>query len=337
MFKAFFLKHSLPKSLERVYITPRISQYRTAYKFIQEVLMKTNQNNMYNWMLRHIRALSENIDTLVNKAPISAEEKNLLQQYTVFLLLGIPTMVIYGIYNLTKSNYMLCTLIFISALGLSVGWYFLGKLKRGIIVYRINSILFGLLVLYMLMVGGEGGSKILWMYTFPLIVIFLLGKNEGIFWTGGQFAISLALLWTPPNWFTVFNYDVQFRIRFATIFVIVSAIAYWFEYLRHKYRIGMESEHRKLQEEKILLRHQIEEREKAEKEKGLLITQLQQALLKVKLLSGFLPICASCKKIRDDKGYWNQIEAYIQDHSEAEFSHGICPECMKKLYPDFVN
>ena len=299
--------------------------------------MKTNQNNMYNWMLRHIRGLSENIDTLVNKAPISAEEKNLLQQYTVFLLLGIPTMVIYGIYNLTKSNYMLCTLIFISGLGLSVGWYFLGKLKRGIIVYRINSILFGLLVLYMLMVGGEGGSKILWMYTFPLIVFFLLGKNEGIFWTGGIFAISFALLWMPSNLFTVYNYNGQFRIRFVTIFVIVSAIAYWFEYLRHKYRIGMESEHRKLQEEKILLRHQIEEREKAEKEKVLLITQLQQALSKVKLLSGFLPICASCKKIRDDKGYWNQIEAYIRDHSEAEFSHGICPECMKKLYPDLVN
>lgn len=109
----------------------------------------------------------------------------------------------------------------------------------------------------------------------------------------------------------------------------------WFEYLRHKYRTGMESEHRKLQEEKILLRQQIEEREKAEKE--LLITQLQQALSKVRLLSGFLPICASCKKIRDDKGYWNQIEAYIQDHSEAEFSHGMCPECLKKLYPDLVD
>ncbi len=238
---------------------------------------------------------------------------------------------------LRRHIYILCTLIFISGLGLSVGWYFLGKLKRGIIVYRINSILFGLLVLYMLMVGGEGGSKILWMYTFPLIVFFLLGKNEGIFWTGGIFAISFALLWMPSNLFTVYNYNVQFRIRFVTIFVIVSAIAYWFEYLRHKYRIGMESEHRKLQEEKILLRHQIEEREKAEKEKGLLITQLQQALSKVKLLSGFLPICASCKKIRDDKGYWNQIEAYIRDHSEAEFSHAICPECMKKLYPDLVN
>jgi hypothetical protein len=51
-------------------------------------------------------------------------------------------------------------------------------------------------------------------------------------------------------------------------------------------------------------------------------------------LTGFLPICASCKKIRDDKGYWEQVEVYIRDHSEAEFSHGICPECMKKLYPD---
>jgi len=53
-----------------------------------------------------------------------------------------------------------------------------------------------------------------------------------------------------------------------------------------------------------------------------------------KTLKGFLPICASCKKIRDDKGYWNQIESYIRDHSEAEFSHGICPECIEKLYPE---
>ena len=59
---------------------------------------------------------------------------------------------------------------------------------------------------------------------------------------------------------------------------------------------------------------------------------LRDALNQVKMLSGLIPICANCKKIRDDKGYWNQIESYIRDHSEAEFSHGICPECMKKLY-----
>jgi hypothetical protein len=55
----------------------------------------------------------------------------------------------------------------------------------------------------------------------------------------------------------------------------------------------------------------------------------------VKNLRGLLPICASCKKVRDDKGYWNQIEQYFTEHFEAEFSHGICPDCMAKLYPDY--
>jgi len=62
---------------------------------------------------------------------------------------------------------------------------------------------------------------------------------------------------------------------------------------------------------------------------------LQEALGQVKTLQGFLPICAHCKKIRDDQGYWQQIELYLKEHSEAEFSHGICPECLKKNYPEF--
>jgi hypothetical protein len=73
---------------------------------------------------------------------------------------------------------------------------------------------------------------------------------------------------------------------------------------------------------------------KEEKRREIIIAQLQEALAEVKQLSGLLPICASCKKIRDDTGYWNQIESYIRDHSEAEFSHSICPDCAKKLYPD---
>jgi PAS domain S-box-containing protein len=62
--------------------------------------------------------------------------------------------------------------------------------------------------------------------------------------------------------------------------------------------------------------------------------KLIKAMEEIKVLSGLLPICSSCKKIRDDKGYWNQIEAFIQEHSEAKFSHSICKECVKKLYPD---
>jgi ligand-binding sensor domain-containing protein len=64
--------------------------------------------------------------------------------------------------------------------------------------------------------------------------------------------------------------------------------------------------------------------------------RIDEAVANVKLLRGLLPICASCKKIRDDGGYWNQIETYVSEHSSAEFSHSICPECMNKLYPDYV-
>ena len=62
--------------------------------------------------------------------------------------------------------------------------------------------------------------------------------------------------------------------------------------------------------------------------------RLQKALDNIKTLEGLLPICANCKKIRDDEGYWQQAEVYIRNHSEAKFSHGICPPCAKKLYPD---
>jgi hypothetical protein len=74
--------------------------------------------------------------------------------------------------------------------------------------------------------------------------------------------------------------------------------------------------------------------DKAAKERENIILELQDALAEVITLRGIIPICSSCKKVRDDKGYWNQIESYIRDHSKADFSHSICPECAKKLYPD---
>ena len=73
---------------------------------------------------------------------------------------------------------------------------------------------------------------------------------------------------------------------------------------------------------------------KAEEEKERLIVELQEALANVKTLSGLLPICANCKKIRDDDGYWMRVEQYFTEHSGAQFSHGICPDCGKQLYGD---
>jgi len=81
----------------------------------------------------------------------------------------------------------------------------------------------------------------------------------------------------------------------------------------------------------------ITERKRIEEEREKLIHELQDALANIKTLRGLLPICSYCKKIRDDKGYWNRIESYIQDHSGAEFTHGMCPECLKKFHPDLVD
>lgn len=82
------------------------------------------------------------------------------------------------------------------------------------------------------------------------------------------------------------------------------------------------------------LHAEIIERKRTEAEREMLVNELQNALAEIKTLSGLIPICAACKKVRDDKGFWNQIEVYVRDHSEAEFSHGICPDCAKELYPE---
>ena len=75
--------------------------------------------------------------------------------------------------------------------------------------------------------------------------------------------------------------------------------------------------------------HDISERKKHEREKEQLIRRLENALDEIKTLRGLIPICSFCKKIRDDKGYWNQLEIYISEHTEAKFTHGLCDECYK--------
>jgi PAS domain S-box-containing protein len=86
----------------------------------------------------------------------------------------------------------------------------------------------------------------------------------------------------------------------------------------------------------LAVKEDITQRKKAEAEREKLINELQVALADVKTLSGLIPICSSCKKIRDDQGYWNILESYIMKHSDARFTHGMCPECMAKFYPDIT-
>jgi len=138
-------------------------------------------------------------------------------------------------------------------------------------------------------------------------------NNDGI-WNEDNASLKINIL--PPFWLT-------WWFRFAVFIILAGLIL-----AGHTRRMN------KVEKLNIKLEAEVSKRtQELESQKN----ELQIALSHVNQLSGLLPICASCKKIRDDKGYWNQIESYITKHSEADFSHGICPDCYKNLYPELVN
>ncbi|MEZ4526531.1 MAG: response regulator [Desulfobacterales bacterium] len=116
---------------------------------------------------------------------------------------------------------------------------------------------------------------------------------------------------------------------------------------RIRTHLNLQRMHKVLREKNLQMEKEIAQRKQAEEalrrqshelrenvaEKDHLISELKNAMAEIKTLSGLLPICAGCKKIRNDKGYWEQIEVYIREHADVSFTHGICPECKLRLYP----
>jgi hypothetical protein len=167
-------------------------------------------------------------------------------------------------------------------------------------------------------------------------------------WTR-TFLTLLGVMWLDALLFTSFAFagmHTYLNILKGTLIsrFIISVFAFPFLYVYLNWqskREGITIENRpvlailrqvaRMKRELSDARTEIEKRKAAEKERDKVILELQKALAEVKTLRGFLPICSYCHKIRDDKGYWNRIESYIQAHSEAEFSHGICPECLEKV------
>ena len=147
-------------------------------------------------------------------------------------------------------------------------------------------------------------SSLFWGYIIPLVCFFLLGKKEGAWWNLGYcFAVILLLYAGPERYFI--QYSPEVKLEFLFLFLIISLLTYMLESLRY------------------FSNARLEERN----------TELAEALENVKTLSGLVPICSSCRKIRDDRGYWENLEEYLQSHSDVQFSHGLCDDCLKKEYP----
>jgi Na+/melibiose symporter-like transporter len=167
-------------------------------------------------------------------------------------------------------------------------------------------------------------------FTFGMLILTLRQYLSVVAYVLGLYAALLGLEYFQDRQ----GFNIQYQLF---LFVLFGILLTWFAFfggfvsnIRRRLRV-QKVEIQKAHEE---IQLEMEERKRAEIAKDNLIVELRDALRKVRTLSGLLPICASCKSIRDDTGYWNQIESYIRSHSEAEFTHGICPDCAKKLYPD---
>jgi hypothetical protein len=198
-------------------------------------------------------------------------------------------------------------------------------------VRKAKILLFTVYIAHMVLLSWfalpkEAGVQYFLFAVPPLIFLSSEYKQyqEKIFFTAISIFLFLFTEIVDINYFSLLVYESRIRILFITTMIClqlgVTFAVFLFTYELNKYEIE--------------LNHNIAELIRNEREREKLINDLNNALENIKQLTGLLPICQHCKKIRDDSGYWNQIEVYIQDHSEAEFSHSICQECAAKYYPD---
>lgn len=335
------------------------------YLFIGIVLAGLYFTTFVNYLLFHSLVEIFSIVVAVSFFMINWNSKNYIKnQYLLFIGIaylfialldllhtlaykGMPIFTDYDYY----ANQLWVGARYLESITLLIAFYFLGADKA----FKPEMILMVYTVLTAILV-----STIFYWRIFP--ICFVEGVGLTPFKKNSEYiiclilAVSMLLLYQKKDRFEKGIYRILFLSMGCTIiselaftfyvnnYGISNIVGHYFKlfsfYLIYKAIIetGIRNPYelifKELSASNKNLNKEIDARTKIEKEREKLIKTLQTALSDVKALSGLLPICASCKKIRDDKGYWNLLESYIENHSEASFSHGICPECSEKLYGD---
>ena len=236
-----------------------------------------------------------------------------LRQWLLFIGMGLAGNIVFFILFYTNMNLR----------------YSDPSLTRAQIIY---SAVWGMVPLYAL---PEARPIVLMFYipafSFGMLKLRIMQYLSAMLVVMGLYAVLLSIEYIRGRQGFRIEYELFLFVLFGILLLWSSFFGGFISRLRDKAR-RQNIEIKKAHEE---IKIEIEERKKAQSEKDQLILQLKGALSEVKVLSGLLPICSICKKIRDDTGYWNQLEAFIGKHSDAKFSHGICPDCAKTHYPDF--
>ena len=226
---------------------------------------------------------------------------------SIFLLCGIIFLLLFAFVHFLNSNFQTLSVNVLTGIIFFICLVLLQHTNNSKLIFRFATITFIILLLCLLMSKGEDGSAILWMYTFPIVIFMLLGKKEGLFWISLLLSIAIAILYFHPPY--TFHYQVGTKMRFPLSFLLVSIFSYYIEDIRLRTHINLMDEQK----------------------------HSQKYLDEIKTLQGILPICSHCKKIRNDEGVWNRLESYITQHSDAQFTHGVCPDCISEFYPEIAD
>jgi len=215
-------------------------------------MKKDNTKKRFEWVPEILRHPAASFRNLTNDNPLTyssdAQDRLRYFTYTLLVLLMLPVALGYGLNAVSQSQYLLSGCILMMCCSLTFSWLILSRWNNRRIIYRFNAVIFSLLLLYLVQIGGTGGSKILWMYTYPLVVFSLFGKVEGFCWSLTVFVAAVILLLKPVAWLPNFHYDPEFKIRFASTYLIVHIITWWIEYLRNFYRMDRRMLERRVDE-----------------------------------------------------------------------------------------
>lgn len=238
----------------------------------------------------------------------------------VFLVMLIVIAVIFIPINISLGDWTLAYVEMGMIPFSSIMFYFLREPKNTAVCSLIFVLVGALLSLIASCLPSSDYTIFVWNAFVPALAFFLLGKRR---------AVSICCIYIPVI-MGVFIYRNFYGAGEHQSIEIVSNLTLYILFVSVLY---MYYESTRAHTESLLV-NDIEARMRTEAKNSALISDLKEALAEVKSLRGLLPVCSCCKKIRDDKGYWNKLEVFIEERSDAQFSHGMCPDCAQDLYPD---
>lgn len=245
----------------------------------------------------------------------------------LIIIFGNFFLLLLGTIALIQKDFILGTVDFIIFSFLVWLFFSLRKARNHNVVSIIGTTTIGVFYFFLIAYGGISNTAYVWAFTYPLISLFLLGSKFGTIFSLLLLVMSsfVFVVGEKVSFFT--SYSIDLIIRFIPSYIAVYLFAFVMEKIREivQYR---------LKNSNIELEKTVDELEKTNNEKEGLIRELHNKINEVNTLRGILPLCSFCKKIRDDKGYWEQVDVYIHKYSQADISHSVCPECAKEQYPD---